>query len=792
MAAHARSAAFLIAVLGGLAGPLAPAWAQAPAAGPQSQPAGEEMIVTVRSNGVARGEFTVLRTPDGDFWLSAQDLPRLKVNATDAARRSAGGVDYYSLRALSARELVFDEATLSVSLSFPSSELEMTRIDLSGRPAPAPITTPPPSSILNYRASVRQSDTGPLQLRLAGELNVRIGEVLLRQEAKVETGRSIPAFARGTTQLIWDDRLGGRRVVAGDQLTAGGPFGTTFPAAGVSLTRLFAITPDVVRQPTASFQVAAATPSQVEVAVDGNTVYRTTVAPGPVSLDNLYYYNGVRDVRVTVTDATGRRQVYEQPFLFTDNVLAKGLHEYSYFFGRRAELRFDDRWHYRESAWQGFHRYGVSDEVTVEAGGEGSPDFASGGAGLTLRSDTLGLLSLGALASVDREKERHAQGWSARYAYIAPQMTLFAARRRLEPGFRSFSMGGGGIALLDETRLGGSTRLSDQANLSLDYARVHETIGTRRNYAVRLSSSVNRQTTLFAEYTRSRMAGNEDWAFNVYLRMELEHQRWVGGTFRSGADYRAVEAETGQQLPQGEGLGYRLGTLLARNHGVASDFTYGSATWNLKPVTVDLNASAQTQGGNAHYAEASVSGAVVALDGYVGATRPVSDGFALARLGVPQAGVDISLNSQVQGQTDADGNLLIPNVGAFGRQDVTLDDRQLSMEYNLARKRVTIAPAYKSGTLVNFGGRKLRAVSGQAWLVQGESRTALATRAWEMTGPGRLQIETARSGEFYLEDAPPGRYAGSVEVNGRRYSCVMDIPSFAEAVHELQDGLVCR
>ena len=57
---------------------------------------------------------------------------------------------------------------------------------------------------------------------------------------------------------------------------------------------------------------------------------------------------------------------------------------------------------------------------------------------------------------------------------------------------------------------------------------------------------------------------------------------------------------------------------------------------------------------------------------------------------------------------------------------------------------------------------------------------------------GKLAIETAPNGEFYLEDGPPGRYTGTLDVDGRTYSCVMEIPSFAETVHELRDGMVCR
>jgi len=782
------------ALLASVAFACASAPAQPAAAAAQAQAAGDEMIVTLRSNGVARGEFTVLQMPDGEFWVAADDLPRLKVKPLEQARRQAGGVTYYSLQALGAGNVRFDAALLALALDFPSTELEGTHIDLSNRPPPLPIVPPPGSAILNYRAAVRQAaEDAPVHLRLATELNVRIGEVLLRQEAKYDSGLQGAAFSRGTTQLIWDDRLAGRRVIAGDQITHGGPFGTAVPAAGVSLSRVFAITPDVVRQPGPSLQVSAATPSQVEVAVDGSPVYRTTVPPGPVALDNLVHYGGARNVRVTVTDAAGRREIYDQPFFFTDSVLAKGLHEYSYFLGRRAELGFDDRWRYREAIWQGFHRYGMSDRITVEAGGEGNGDFASGGAGVTLRNDVLGLLSLGALGSSDRATGRSAQGWSARYTYVAPRFTAHAARRQLEPGFRTLGDVANSVALLSETRLGFSTQLFPGSNLSADYTRTEESIGTRSNYALRLSSSVSRHTTIYAEYNRTRTATDKLWGVNVYLRIELERDHWAGTAHRASRGSRVTEFEVGKQLGQGEGVGYRAGTILTQAGSYESDVAYASATWALKPVTLDFNGTAQVRGGRGRYLEVGASGALVSVDGYVGATRPVSDGFALARLGVPQAGVHIFLNSQVQGKTDAEGNLLIPNVGAFGRQDVTLDDKQLAMDYTLGRKKVTIAPAYKSGTLVRFGGRKLRALTGQAWLVEGSARKPVELRSWNVQGPGgRLRIDTAPSGDFYLEDAPPGRYTGRLEANGRVYSCTMNIPTFTEAVHELQQGLLCE
>lgn len=753
-----------------------------------------EVIVTVRANGVERGEFIVVRKADGDFWIPQEDLPRLKVQPQDSARRQAQGKAYFSLNALGAKAVAFDEALLTLDAAFPAAGLESTHIDLANRAAPLDVGPPGNSWILNYRASASQTSDDSIKLRLATELNLRIGNLLLRQEVKYDSRFGDRKIVRGNTQLIWDDRHAGTRLVAGDVIVPGGPFGSTFPGAGLSYSRLFAITPDLIRQPGAAFQASTLTPADIEISVDGSPLYRGRVGPGPISVDNLFYTGGARTVRLIVTDATGRRQVIEQPYLFTDSVLAKGLHEYSYFVGRRSELDPSEQWRYREGAWQGFHRYGATDSLTLEAGGEGTLAFASGGGGATLRSNLFGLLSLDLLGSVDHISSRRAKGWAARYTYLAPNLSLFLGRRYYGAGFLTLASAAGGAPPRSESRIRATTRLFDWATLSADLVRGHDAQGATRSYAVRLSSNLDQRTSINAEYQASRSSGVSDWAVNLFLRYELDQQAWISTSVRTTQNSHGVDVEAGKQLVQGEGVGYRVGVTSNSQAGQASTAAFGSANWNLKPMTLAFTGTTQLQGARSHYFEGAVSGSVVGLDGYIGLTREVGDGFALARLGVAQPGVDIFLNNQSQGKTDHQGNLLIPQIGAYGRQDVSLDDKQLPMQYTLASKRVTIAPPYKSGTVVDFGGNKVNAVTGFAWHMQQEKRIPIASRSWPLIGSNgvRLKVETAASGDFYLEDAAPGDYTGSLEIDGQAYSCRMTVPIFAEAVFELKEGIFCE
>jgi len=753
--------------------------------------AAEELIVTVRANGVERGEFTVLRQPDGDYWVVAQDLGRLSVAPTEAARRQVRGDTYYSLRALGAVTLAFDETTLVLAVDFPAERIAGTQIDLATRLPPLTEIRPQNSLILSYRLSARRSAGQPLQTTLNNDLAVRVGGLLLRQEMQLRTGTPDRRFVRGVTQAVWDDTKRGVRVVAGDVISSAGRFGTTITGGGLLYSRLFELTPQLIKVPTATLHAATQLPAQVEVTVDGSTVMHTRVGPGPITLSNLQSYGGTRDVRVIVTDIAGRREVFEQPFLFTDQVLAKGLHDYSYFVGRRSELG-NDGWRYDKPAWQAVHAYGASDAVTVAAGGEGNADFASGGVGGTLRSDTLGLIATDVLASWDRTKRQVARGWAARYAYVVPGGSLLLGRRRFDPGFRTFTTALDRPFLREETRAGVAWRALG-ISWAADLLRTEDALETRRVRQLRASANLGRRAALNGQYQSMVVNGRPEWSAHVFLRLELDGQHWASSTARAAAGVRGLDVEVGRQIPSGEGYGYRAGVISNFSDDSRSALGYLSGTWNLRPVSLEFFGSSQLRGGANPYAEASVSGALVAVSGYVAPTRRVADSFVVAKLGVAQPGVDILLNNQVQGQTDAQGMLFIPEVNSYGRQDLALNDKQLGIQYSVQEKRRAITLPYRSGMVVDFGGRKVRAVTGMVWLLREGKRTPLASATLTLAGPGgTLALETGPAGDFYLEDAAPGRYTGRLETGGKVYSCRVTVPEFPEPVYEVKEGVVCE
>ncbi|GAB3658573.1 fimbria/pilus outer membrane usher protein [Ramlibacter alkalitolerans] len=780
----ALSATLALAPAPGLAQPTRPAAAAE---------AEEALILTVRANGVERGLFTLLRQPDGDFWVAEADFPRLNVQPLPQARRQAGGAAYYSVRALSGTALQLNEAELSLAVNFPAQELVGSQIDLSNRP-PAVAPEPPGRSlILSYRLATRsQGGVLPRQFVANTQLDLRFGGLLLRQETQLDTASPGRHLARGRSQALYDDIARARRYLAGDTISNAGAYGSTITGAGLQLLKLYDLTPDLITQPTASFRASSALPAEVEVAVDGAVLSRTSVGPGPININNLLLNGGTRNVRITVVDASGRREVIEQPFLFTESVLAAGLHEYGYFLGKRSELAPDGHWRYLEPAWQGFHRYGVNDNLTVSGGGEGNADFTNAGAGLTLRSDRLGLFSADLLGSHDRRGGSTARGWAARYTYFSPAWAMLLGRRQFEQGFRTFTTSAELPFPRRETTIGLSTRIYG-ATVSADFVRTEDERDVRDTRIARISHQLTPRTLLGAEYQTTRINGQDGWSASIFLRTQLDGPYWVSATARAASGNHGLDLETGKTLEPGEGFGYRVGTTTVVAPGSASTLALASANWNLRSTSFEASTSAPLHGDGTSFTEVAMAGAVVGVDGAFGFTRQVSDSFVLARVGVPLPGIDVFLNSQLQGKTDADGKLFLPDVGSFGRQDVSLNDRQVPLQYNLQRRQRTVLPVFRSGTAVDFGGARVRAVAGTAWQLTGGQRVAIGGRSWSLRGPaGTLQIETGRAGDFYLENVEPGHYAGALDVGDRALACRVDIPDFPEAVRELEEGIRCE
>jgi hypothetical protein len=128
------------------------------------------------------------------------------------------------------------------------------------------------------------------------------------------------------------------------------------------------------------------------------------------------------------------------------------------------------------------------------------------------------------------------------------------------------------------------------------------------------------------------------------------------------------------------------------------------------------------------------------------------------RLGVPQAGVEISLNNTVQGTTDSIRHVAFASGRCVHvRQEVAVDDRSLPLDYTLSTRKLLIAPAFKGGSIADFAARAVRAYAGKASRMSETARGIPVANSQVVHGQAagmKIEIETTQDGRLLPRRRP--------------------------------------
>jgi outer membrane usher protein len=97
----------------------------------------------------------------------------------------------------------------------------------------------------------------------------------------------------------------------------------------------------------------------------------------------------------------------------------------------------------------------------------------------------------------------------------------------------------------------------------------------------------------------------------------------------------------------------------------------------------------------------NVSGGLALLDKGVYFTRRITDSFAVAQVqGFPNIG--IYTNSQLVARTNSEGYAVIPTLGSYQNNQVSIDAGELPMDAQIETTQITAVPYYRSGLALRF------------------------------------------------------------------------------------------
>lgn len=667
----------------------------------------EESVVDVTVNGEALpAALVVRRDVDGTLLLRAADLATLRLRTPSTGGIQVNGERYYRIGREIGATVTFDEATQSVDVVLPPQAFEATRRESRASTGKPPPVRTQPGAFLNYDASAQRagdqaSGGGFLELGVFGARGVVTGTALAQVDAQGARGARLDtAWTRDFPDRLLTLRLG-------DSVSTAGAWGRSVRFGGVQFGTNFSTQPTLVTTPLLSTGGDAVVPSTVDIFVNGQHVASEQVKPGPFQIEGVPAIDGAGQMQVVVTDALGRQQVISQPYYSGSTLLRPGLDEYSVEAGavrRNYTTASND---YGGFVTAATFRRGLSGSLTVGAHAEaGTGGAAAAGIDGSIRAGTLGVVTVAAAAGGDSAS----RGWlgSLGFERSGTRMSVTVRGQYSSQGF--VQLGDDGLASRSKLRAFGALGLNLEPGGSVQLAYGRQ--ASWRGPALEtwgLGYSLGLGTRGFVSLLASRATSGTS-STDVFLTwtLPLGERRSASTAFRrstgstgSGRDFEAV-GSVQHYLPAGTGSGYSASISSADEAHLGYAFQGPAGT-----VSVDV-ARAYGQDG----VRIGATGGVAVTGFGVMPSRRLDRSFAVVRL-ADYPGIEVFLDNQPIGRTDARGRVLLDDLLPYQENRVSVDPNRLPADATVSTSSMTVTPAYRSGLAVEFPISRADAVTLQ-------------------------------------------------------------------------------
>jgi len=696
------------------------------------------------------------------------------VRLPDMVTRQIDGVDYLSLASMQpVVSYRIDEQQSAIYIDAPPDFFRRQFYSKSFFNAPEGLVyTNDMSAYVNYGVNITgNGDSDAIVLTAPLEMAFHTGDFSAFSNFLYTNNDNDGQFVRLISAVTRDDRASLTRLTLGDFAATTGVDGGGGIFAGISFSRNFSINPYYNRYTGLSVFGAVSTPSQVEYYLDGDLLFSQQVSPGQFEFQDAYPPMGAYQTRLVIRDVFGNENVAYGDIYYTSRILKPGVHEFSYNAGFErgnfGRLSAD----YGKPAALGFHRAGVTEGLTLGGRAEFNGDLLNIGGSASFLLPRLGEMDV----SLSGSSGRSTRGYTAsvNYRYITSFLSVNAR-------FRTLSREYSNLTLKPEDD---KTRVEWQSGLSLNsrsfgswtasYSVRQLHSGTRTNRATLFfSKRIGRFASLVARYTR--LSGSiDDDEFFLSLGRPLGKGRSGFIDYRKRNNTTQLSARISRSRPLGEGFGYII------NAGLQNDKPNGDLFFEYAGPAGVYSAGYRFVDGRSAYS-AGMASSVSWLGSGVHFSRPIADSFALVKLDKLQD-VDVLFNNQFMGQTNQNGELIIPRLNAYLGNLISVDDQDIPINYELAGFEQVVATPFRGGAVITFDSTKLQAFTGQIYIdINGKRQPAEYWGLRYESGGQKVDSVVGKSGEFYIENLAPGSHLAEIYSGSELCRFTLNIPESQE------------
>lgn len=535
----------------------------------------------------------------------------------------------------------------------------------------------------------------------------------------------------------------------GDNISAAHGWSRALRFGGVRLSRNFSLQPYRITSPPAAFAGEAVLPSTVDLYIDGIRQSSQQLPPGRFQLSSSPSLNGTGHATLVITDVNGQSQTLDFALYGTPELLQAGLTDWSLELGAiRRDYGLRSFAYANHPVASASVRHGLSDRMTLQWHAEGSQGLHQGGLGAVLLLGRRGGVLSGSLAgSHSGAGSGHQQGLG--YQWSSRQLTLSASTLRRNAAYRDVGAIQEHASLArrrEQAFAGVSTPLGQ---LSLSYVAQQHPESPRSRYAsLNWSHTLPDNGQLNLSVNRDLSDRRGDSAF-AYWSQPLDRHTTRAASLRRGHNGNQLSLETNHSAAHQGELNWR--TQLSGSAGqrgaraeIANRGQYGQWTAGLEHNDAQRSST---------QLYASANGALAWLGGHAHALPRVDDAFALiSTAGV--ADIPVQLDNRNVGHTNKHGQLLVSQLSAWQRNQLSIDPQHLPADMQLDSTSEEVVPETRRGVLVPFALRRtlalhvgIRDQSGQ-WLPAGSRITI------EAPGLPPTTSHVGYEGKVYLLDPP--------------------------------------
>lgn len=728
-----------------------------------------------------KGEFFLVLAPDDDIWMAKTDFEQLGLKEGVGKDVQFNGMAYVSLRSVPGLQYRINEEKVSLDINASPSLFREHDIDSSYKKPYKVVLTRESSAFLNYSIDSDHSE-GESSVNISGEFGASAGNYLGLATFTYQKAGDTDRAVRLMTNLTYNDRDKLQTVTLGDLTASTGTLGSVMLLGGISYSKNFSLSPFFLKPPPLKLSGILETPSDVEVYLDGTLVRKEKLSPGEYTFHNVPTTTGFGNASMIIKDVYGREQIITAPYYYSERLLKKGLHEYSYNAGfMRNDFGLKSS-SYGKPAFLSVHNFGYSNNLKIGYAAEASPDLINIGPAVSLLAFNKGIVDA-AFAVSNNSGE---SGLSGMLGYTYQSRSI-----NVNLFFMSDSREYSNLALKpsdDKEKFQFSGSIGFGAGktgfLGAEYshADMYQTSPLSR-VALSYNKSLAENAFLFVIASETKDTETRDEIFfgiHVYLGRSTSGS--ANYTSRDGAEIQKISIQ--KNLPPGNGFGYRAEMVNTTD----KDYVNGSASYqnNYGLYRMDLTGNASDM----DY-RLSVSGGIGYIDKSFFLSRPITDSFAKVKVDKLED-VRVYYYGNEVGRTDKDGELIISNIRSYQDNKIGIESQDIPLVYSIASLSRYISPSFRSGSVVEFQLNRVQAVSGNLYVIKDGARIpAEFTRLFVQVKDGVVEGLVGRGGEFYLENIPPGRHPAKIDFKGDEYGLDIIIPDSSDMFLNLGD-IICE